>query len=362
MTTLAVQWSTILHNRSLEVALGDIGLVLYMFSLGARLDTQVMLHQSRSAIVVSLGGTLLPFIMGAVLAFFLYPSFAGPKASLISFMLLIGTAMAITAFPVLARLLAEKHMLDTKIGMLALTCAALGDAMAWCLLALMIGIIKSKSPTAAVLTVELTLLFVGFLLLVVRPVLAYVDRRIQSKRVLLSLSIVLLLFAAYTTNAIGIHPVFGAFLMGVLLPRRTGFLEQISGVDQINNVLFLPLFFVYSGLRTQIGLLSAPSLWFICLFVVAVACAGKIFGSMFSLRLRKEPWREAFGLGVLMNTRGLVELIVLNIGLDLGVISPTLFAILVIMALVTTMMASPLLYLLGYRQGSGQETILRTIP
>ena len=162
----------------------------------------------------------------------------------------------------------------------------------------------------------------------------------------------------YATNAIGIHPVFGAFLMGVILPRRTAFLEQVRSVDQINNVLFLPLFFIYSGLRTQIGLLSAPWLWFICLLVVAVACMGKISGGMLSLRLMGESWREAFGLGVLMNTRGLVELIVLDIGLDLGVLSPTLFAMLVIMALVTTMMASPLLLLLGYRevqQNSGGE-------
>jgi Kef-type K+ transport system membrane component KefB len=336
--------------------LGDIGLVLYMFSLGTRLDRQLMLRQSRSAIIVSVSSTLLPLVMGAGLAFFLYPGFAGSKANLVSFILLIGTAMAITAFPVLARLLAEKHMLDTKIGTLALTCAAIGDAVAWCLLAVVVGIIKSKSLTAGALTVGLTLLFVGFLLLVVRPVLTYADRRISSKRVILALSILLLLLAAYATNAIGIHPVFGAFLMGVILPRRAAFLEQVRSIDQINNVLFLPLFFIYSGLRTQIGLLSSPWLWFICLLVVAVACAGKISGGMLTLRLMGESWREAFGLGVLMNTRGLVELIVLNIGLDLGVLSPTLFAMLVIMALVTTMMASPLLHLLGYRQERQQNS------
>jgi Kef-type K+ transport system membrane component KefB len=335
--------------------LGDIGLVLYMFSLGTRLDTQLMLRHSRSAIVVSLSSTLLPLIMGASLAFFLYPGFAGSKANLVSFILLVGTAMAITAFPVLARLLAEKHMLDTKIGTLALTCAAIGDAVAWCLLALVVGIINSNSLTAGTLTVGLTLLFVGFMLLVVRPVLAYIDLRNPSKQLILALSIILLLLAAYTTNAIGIHPVFGAFLIGVILPRRTVFIEQARSMDQINNVLFLPLFFIYSGLRTQIGLLSAPSLWLICLLVLAVACAGKICGGMFSLRWMGESWREAFGLGVLMNTRGLVELIALNIGLDLGVLSPALFAMLVIMALVTTMMASPLLLLLGYRQGSQQD-------
>jgi len=336
--------------------LGDIGLVLYMFSLGARLDTHLMLRQSRSAIVVSLSSMLLPLIMGASLAFFLYPGFAGPKATLISFVLLIGTALAITAFPVLARLLAEKNMLGTRIGMLALTCAAVGDVLAWCLLALVVAIIHAKGLTSAALTVGLTVLFIGFMLLVVRRLLAYADRRIQSKQVLVVLSIILLLLAAYTTNAIGIHPVFGAFLVGIILPRRTAFVEQVRSLDQINNVLFLPLFFVYSGLRTQVGLISGPTLWFICLLVLAIACTGKIFGGTLSMRLMGESWRESFSLGVLMNTRGLVELIVLNIGLDLGVLSPTLFAMLVIMALVTTMMASPLLPLLGYRQKSQQDT------
>lgn len=329
--------------------LGEIGLVLYMFSLGARLDAQLMLRQSRSAIVISLSATLLPLVMGATLAFFLYPGFAGPKTGLVSFMLLVGTAMAITAFPVLARLLAEKHMLNTRTGVLALTCAALGDAVAWCLLALVVGIIKAKGFFPAALTIGLTGLFIGFTLLVVRPVLAYADRHIPSRQVLPALSMVLLLFSAYTTSAIGIHPVFGAFLMGVILPRRTAFIEQVRSVDQINSVLLLPLFFIYSGLRTQIGLISGPALWFICLLVLAIACVGKILGATFPACLMGESSREALSLGILMNTRGLVELIVLNIGLDLGVLSPALFAMLVIMALVTTMMASPLLLLLGYR-------------
>src|SRR6266487_1179620 len=298
--------------------LGDIGLVLYMFSLGTRLDTHLMLRQSRNAIVVSLSGTILPLIMGALLAFFLYPGLAGPKATLVSFMLLVGTAMAITAFPVLARLLAEKNMLGTRVGMLALTCAAIGDALAWCMLALVIAIIHATGPTSAILTVGLILLL------------------------------------AYITNAIGIHPIFGAFLMGIILPRKTTYVEEVRSLDQVNNILFLPLFFVYSGLHTQIGLISAPLLWLICLLVLVIACAGKILGSMLPVRWMGESWKESLTLGILMNTRGLVELIVLNIGLDLGVLSPTLFAMLVIMALVTTMMASPLLPFFGYRKIGAQ--------
>src|SRR5256886_8248196 len=334
--------------------LGEIGLVLYMFSLGTRLDTHLMLRQSRNAIVVSLSGIFLPLVSGAVLAYFLYPGLAGSKATLPSFMLLVGTAMAITAFPVLARLLAEKNMLGTKVGTLALTCAAIGDALAWCLLALVIAIIHAKGLTSALLTLGLTLLFIGIMFTVVRPLLAYADRRISSKRVLIALSLVLLLLSAYFTNAIGIHPVFGAFLMGIILPRKTTYIEQVRSLDHVNNILFLPLFFVYSGLRTQIGLIGAPVLWLICLLVFVVACLGKILGCMLAERSMGEPWKESFTLGILMNTRGLVELIVLNIGLDLGVLSPTLFAMLVIMALVTTMMASPLLPLLGYRQSNAQ--------
>jgi Kef-type K+ transport system membrane component KefB len=335
--------------------LGDIGLVLYMFSLGARLDTHLMLRQSRTAIITSISGILLPLLLGATLAFFLFP-LAGPKTDLISFMLLVGTAMAITAFPVLARLLTEKNMLGTKIGTLALTCAAVDDVIAWCLLALVVAVIHSKGLPSIVLTVGLTLLFIVCMLTVVRPLLAYADRHIRSKQLLVAFSIALLLLSAYCTNAIGIHPVFGAFLMGIILPRKPLFVELVRNIDQVNSVLFLPLFFVYSGLRTQVGLISSPWMWLICLLVLVIACVGKIGGGTFAVRFMGESWRDSLSMGVLMNTRGLVELIVLNIGLDLGVLSPTLFAMLVIMALVTTMMASPLLPLLGYKQKVSYET------
>lgn len=334
---------------------GDIGLIFYMFSLGSRLDTQLMLRQSRRAIVASLSGIVLPLILGASLAFALYPAFAGPKATQLSFMLLVGTAMAITAFPVLARLLTEKKMLGTRIGTLALTCAAVDDVMAWCLLALVIAVVHARGVTAGLMTIGLTLLFIGVMLGVVRPLFAYVSRRHPRPNLLVALTLVLLLLSAYTTDMIGIHPVFGAFIMGVILPRRASFIEQVRSLDQVNNVVFLPLFFVSSGLRTQIGLISAPALLFICLLVLAVACFGKVLGGMLSVRFMGESWRESLTLGVLMNTRGLVELIVLNIGLDLGVLSPVLFAMLVIMAVVTTMMASPLLPLLGYGKKSQLE-------
>ncbi len=330
--------------------LGDLGLVLYMFSLGARLDTHLLLRQSRTAVITSLSGILLPLLLGAGLAFFLFHSLAGPNATQVSFMLLVGTAMAITAFPVLARILTEKQMLGTKIGTLALTCAAVDDIIAWCLLALVIAVVHAKGLPSVALTVGLTLLFIVCMLTVVRPLLAYADRHISSKSILTVISIVLLLGSAYVTNAIGIHPVFGAFLMGIILPRKVIFVELTRDIDRINAVLFLPLYFVYSGLHTQIGLISTPWLWLICLLILAIACGGKIFGGTFAVRFTGKSWRDSFSLGVLMNTRGLVELIVLNIGRELGVLSPTIFAMMVIMALVTTMMASPLLALLGYKK------------
>ncbi len=330
--------------------LGDIGLVLYMFSLGARLDTHLMLNQSRKAIITSFSGIFLPLSMGFALAYFLYPGLAGNKAVQFPFMLMVGTAMAITAFPVLARLLTEKQLLNTKIGTLALTCAAVDDVASWCLLALVVAVIHANAlPTVLLILAELAL-FVIIMFAGVRPLLLWADRHTRSPQLLVLLTMVLLLGSAYFTNSIGIHPIFGAFVMGIILPRRTVFISYIRNIDQVNTVLFLPLFFVYSGLRTHIGLINTPMLWLLCVLILALACVGKIAGGTLSVRWLGESWRDAIGLGVLMNTRGLVELIVLNIGLDLGILSSQLFAMLVIMALVTTMMASPLLWFLGYRQ------------
>ncbi len=328
--------------------LGDIGLVLYMFSLGTHIDAHAMLKHGRKASAVSLSGVLLPLAMGAALAFFLYPEFAGPRASLLSFMLIVGTAMAITAFPVLARLLEDRGMLGDKIGSLALLCAAIDDVIGWCLLALVIAIIHATGLISALLTVVYLALFVGVMLFAVRPLLIYADQRIKSKPTLMVLTIILLLLSATVTSIIGIHPVFGAFMMGVILPRRTAYVEQVKSIDQVNYLLFLPLYFVYNGLRTHVGLINSPALWLLCLGVLLVACICKMLGASLSLKAFKASWKESFTLGTLMNTKGLVGLIVLNIGLDLGIISPTFFAMLVIMAIATTMMAPPLLSLLGY--------------
>lgn len=342
--------------------LGDIGLVLYMFSLGARLDTNLMLGQSKKAVSIAINSILFPLIVGAILAFFLFPQFAGAKASLFPFLLLVGTAMATTAFPVLARLLSEKQMLGTRIGTLALTSAAIDDIVAWCLLALVIAVIHGQGLLSVGLTLVYTGAFIASMLTLVRPALNYIDAHIRSEQAMLAFSVALLLLAAYVTNAIGIHPVFGAFLMGLILPRKPLFVRFVRNIEQINTILFLPLFFVYSGLRTQIGLISSPWMWLTCLLVLVIACCGKILGGTFAARILGESWHDSLSLGVLMNTRGLVELIVLNIGLDLGVLSPALFAMLVIMAIVTTMMASPLLPLLGYKRPPAEKPAIAQKP
>ncbi len=336
--------------------LGDIGLVLYMFSLGTHIDTHALLTQGRKASVASLGSVLVPLLLGGLCAFFLYAQLRGAQANQASFILLVGTAMAITAFPVLARLLQEWNMLTTQIGPLALLCAAINDIIGWCLLALVIAIIHATGVASVLLMLAFLALFIGVMLLVIRPLLLLAARHIRSKPTLLAIMIIFLLLASYTTNAMGIHPVFGAFMMGLILPRRTGFIEQIQSIDRINSLLFLPLYFVYNGLRTHFGLINTPELWLLCALILLVACVGKIAGGSFSLKIGGTSWKESFTLGVLMNTRGLVELILLNIALDQQVISSTFFAMLVMMAIVTTMMTSPLLLLLGYTRKNERET------
>lgn len=252
--------------------LGDIGLMLYMFSLGTHLEINLMKKQGRNAIIISLSGIIIPFLLGGALGFHLYSSFASPKSNTLAMALFVGTAMSITAFPVLARLLTEKKLLGTRVGLLALTCASIDDIIAWCLLSLVIAISHSASLNGVLLTIGLAILFIVLALLVVRPLLAYSMRFLHSQKSQIVLGLLVFLLFAYTTNAIGIHPVFGAFIAGIILPRHRDLQFQVQNLDVVNNHLFLPLFFVFSGLQTQIGLLQSPSSWLICLLIIAIAC------------------------------------------------------------------------------------------
>jgi Kef-type K+ transport system membrane component KefB len=338
--------------------LGDIGLVLYMFTVGVGLDTDHMLRQSRRAAAISASSTLIPLAMGAALAYILYSSagYAGPHATNRgTFMLLVGTAMSITAFPVLARILVDRGMAGSRIGTLALTCASIADILAWCLLALVVALADSAGAAKAAGQVLETLAFIGFMLIAVRPFIARAEPLISSPRLRLALIVTLLWLAATTTAAIGIHPIFGAFLLGVVTPRSTMISDYVKSIDSVNSVSFLPLFFIFSGLQTRIGLIDSSELWLVCLGVLLVAVIGKLLCCALAMRATGARWRDSFALGVLMNTRGLVELIVLNVGLADGILSPRFFSMLVIMALVTTMMASPLLSLLGYATVSRHE-------
>ncbi|QBD74993.1 hypothetical protein EPA93_02885 [Ktedonosporobacter rubrisoli] len=346
-------------ERSTLQTLGDIGLILYMFSLGVHLDINLMLRQSRNAAIISISSILLPLVLGGILGVFLYPSLKGSSATLLSFVLLVGTAMSITAFPVLARLLSEKKMLGIKVGMLALTSAAVGDIIAWCLLAYVIAVAHAHGTLSVLYTVGLIILFAAGILLMVRPMLDYIVRRVQLESLQMAICLFVLLGAAYITDLLSIHPIFGAFLAGIIMPRNAAFTSHIRSLDRINTVLFLPVYFVFSGLNTQIGLLQGLSSWLICLLIFAAASVGKIVGGTLATRMTGNSWRDALSLGLLMNTRGLVELIVLNIGLQEKILSPTLFAMLVIMAIVTTMMVSPLLPLLGHRSSADQDEVVQ---
>ncbi|WP_162179555.1 cation:proton antiporter [Thermogemmatispora carboxidivorans] len=330
--------------------LGDLGLLLYLFALGTQLDVELAWRQSGRALVVSLVSTLLPFGGGVVLALLLWPDLAGSQATLPTFGLLLGTALAVTAFPVLARLLSERGLQRTSLGMAALLCAAIDDVLAWCLLALTLTLRHADgSPWTVALTVGLTVLLTLVAFFLLRPALAWLEERRVRPALLTALSLVLLLLCASFTGAIGIHPLFGAFVLGLCLPRRPAFLRMPPALQEINSLLLLPLYFVYSGLHTQLDLLSEGRLWLLAALLLAVACAGKLVGGTLSaLWVGLTPsWRAALALGVLLNARGLVELIILNVGLEAGLLSPQLFTMGVLMALATTLMACWLLPLTG---------------
>nr|BBH92402.1 hypothetical protein KTA_06010 [Thermogemmatispora argillosa] len=331
-------------------ALGDLGLIFYLFALGAQLDVELAWRQSGRVLLVSLASMLLPFGSGAVLALLFWPTLAGLQAQLLTFALLLGTALAITAFPVLARLLSERGLQRTPLGMAALLCAAVDDVLAWCLLALTLALTRAAGSLLTVaLTVGLALLFTLGALFGLRPALAWLEQRCGASPFVTPLSLLLLLLGAYFTGAIGVHPLFGAFMMGLCLPRRPVFLSAPLAMQEINSWLLLPLYFVVSGLHTRLDLLTEGRLWLLTGLLLLVACAGKLLGGSLAARWTRlaSSWREALGLGVLLNARGLVELIILNVGLEAGLLSPQLFTMGVLMALTTTIMACWLLPLTG---------------
>ncbi|MFT3933761.1 MAG: cation:proton antiporter [Chitinophagaceae bacterium] len=332
--------------------LSQIGLILFMFVIGMELDLKVLKTRASDAVVISHASIIFPFTLGVTLAYFIYAQFAPANIKFLSFALFIGISMSITAFPVLARIVQERGLSKTRLGTIAITCAAADDITAWCLLAAVIAVVKAGTILSALFTIIMAVAYVFIMLKIVQPFLKklgdkYSDKESFSKPVV-AIFFITLLLSAYATEVIGIHALFGAFMAGVIMPANSNFRSLfIEKVEDLALVLLLPLFFVFTGLRTQIGLLNDPQLWKICGLIIAVAVIGKFVGSAAAAKFVGRSWRESLSIGALMNTRGLMELIVLNIGYDLGVLNPQIFAMLVIMALLTTFMTGPALNLIN---------------
>ncbi len=331
----------------------QVGVVLFMFLVGMDLDLRHLRKKAHSAVMVSHASIFLPMLLGVALALFLYRSYAPEGVAFSSFGLFMGVAMSITAFPVLARILEERDLMKTPLGNASIACAAVDDVTAWCLLAVVVAIVQASGMGSALLTVGLAIAFVVLMIYVVRP---WVERTLggadtHHRKGLIAGTLVFAFASAWLTELIGIHALFGAFLAGVVAPPQKEFRAALrERLEVLVSVFLLPLFFVFTGLRTQIGLLDDGMSWLVCGAVVAVAIAGKLGGGMLAARWTGMSWLDSFSIGTLMNTRGLMELIVLNLGYDLGILSQKVFSIMVIMALTTTFMTGPLLELAESRR------------
>ncbi len=346
--------------------LSQIGLILFMFIVGMELDLKVLQNKAKDAIVISHASIIVPFTLGIGLAYFIYLSFAPEGVQFLSFSLFMGIAMSITAFPVLARIVQERNIQKTKLGAIVITCAAADDITAWCILAAVIAIVKAGSFTSTIFTIALALTYIALMIYVVSPFLKrigdlYSTKESLSKQIV-AIFFLMLIVSAYATEIIGIHALFGAFMAGAIMPENIKFRNLfIEKIEDIALVLLLPLFFVFTGLRTQIGLLNEPYLWAITGVIIVVAVAGKFIGSALAAKFVGQNWKDSLSIGALMNTRGLMELVVLNIGFDLGVLSVELFSMMVIMALTTTFMTGPVLDLINRIFKSESEEIPKEI-
>ncbi|HZS41224.1 MAG TPA: cation:proton antiporter [Polyangia bacterium] len=329
--------------------LAQVGVILYMFLVGLELDPGLLRKRGHATVAISHASIIAPFLLGCTLALSLYPRFSSSDVPFSCFALFLGVSMSVTAFPVLARILTDRRIHKSRMGVIALTCAAVDDVTAWCLLAFVVSVVQARAAGALV-TAGLAFGFIGAMIFLVRPVMVRLARlygnRGRLTQGLMAVVFVALLLSSFATDLIGIHAVFGAFALGAVIPHDSGLARELTDrLEDLVVVLLLPAFFAFTGLRTQIGLLDSAADWKMCGLIVLVASAGKFGGSAIAARFTGLGWRDASALGILMNTRGLMELIVLNIGLELKVISPVLFAMLVIMALVTTFATTPILHL-----------------
>ena len=328
--------------------LSQVGIILFMFSVGMEIDLGALRKHAKVALFVSNAGIVLPFLFGMAAAYFLFRDYAPAGARFMPFALFMGIAMSITAFPVLARLIEERGLGTTLLGTTAMACAAVDDVTAWTLLALVIAVARAQSPLSALPVAAMAFAFTLAMLFLVRPMAARWMARSGNPerpgRGTASLVLICVFLSSLATEAIGIHSLFGAFLAGAVMPPLRPFRAFLKERLEYSASLFLlPVFFASTGLRVRVDVMDRGADWIVFAGLMALAVAGKLGGVSLAARLTGTPWRNAFALGALMNTRGLMELIVLNVGLDLGILPPRIFTMMVLVALATTAMTGPML-------------------
>ncbi len=352
---------------SILYASSQVGLVLYMFLIGVEFDTNLIRKRLRSAASVSLAGILTPLLLGACLAFLLTrePGLLFSK-NVVTWeaMLFMGAAIAVTAFPMLARIIFERGLAGTSLGTLALAAGSIDDAVSWCILAVVLAVFK-QNMMIALLAVGGGIVYAAVTLLVGKPLLTYLETMTRKRDgisgPMLAFVLMLVMLCAWFTDAIGIYAIFGGFILGIAMPRGNFAKYLRDALEPIVTNFMLPLFFVYSGLNTRLGLVNSWFLWGIALVILLTSIFGKGIACWLAALLNKEPQREALAIGALMNSRGLMELILLNIGLQQGIITPTLFTMLVLMAIVTTLMASPIFELV-YGRYRTKQIVAAALP
>ncbi|MFA4852874.1 MAG: cation:proton antiporter [Bacteroidales bacterium] len=338
--------------KNLEI-LSQIGLVLFMFIIGMELDVRILRLRVKSALIISHTSIIFSFFLGVCLAYILFESYAPLHSNFTGFALFIGIAMSIAAFPVLARIIQERGLTKTHFGKTIITIAAIDDLTAWCILATIIAIIQAGNPINAIFTILMAVAYIMVMLLFMQPIMkkigsVYITKEIISKRIIAVVFLILFL-SAFFTEIIGIKALFGGFLAGVIMPQRYHFKKIMAEkIEDFSLVVLLPIFFVFTGLRTQIGLLTEGNLWTTCGLIILFAVTGKFGGSFIAARFTRQSLKDSLFIGILLNTRGLMELIVLNIGYDIGILPPKIFTMLVIMTIVTTFMTGPLLNMVEY--------------
>lgn len=324
-------------------SLSQIGLILFMFIVGLELNLAELKGEMKSVLIISSASIFFPFVLGMIAAFYLFDLFPPIGHKFSSFSLFMGISFCITAFPVLARIILERKMQNKKVGYLSLSCAAINDCAAWFILSVVLAYIKTENYKEALIKLIFIIIYLIFMLFVIKPFVKKVYMYIENYFTIVMIAI---LFSSIITEIMGIHALFGAFITGLILSDlKFDKSEMIKKIHDISIIIFMPVFFALSGLRTSIGLLNNGNLWVIFLIILLIATFGKLVSSSLASKFSGLNWYDSISIGILMNTRGLIELIILNIGYDLGLISPALFTIMVLMALTTTVMTGPLLML-----------------